>query len=80
MTDVRILAHESEIIRLWGQSYRPSRESSSPFLPPELWYVGNDWRPTMREPSWPDTGKIPVLTIPEYLLADLKPAGRPRKR
>jgi hypothetical protein len=71
---------EAEIIRLWGQRYRPSRESSSPILPPELWYVGDEWRPPIRQPGWPDTGKIPVLTIPECLLAPLKPAGRPPKR
>jgi len=71
---------ESEIIRVWGQSSRPSRESSSPFLPPELWYVGRDWRPLIRQPGWPDTGKIPVLTVPECLLAHLNPAGRPPNR
>ena len=46
----------------------------------ELWYVGEDWRPPICQPGWPDTGKIPFLTIPEYLLAYLKPSGRPRKR
>jgi hypothetical protein len=71
---------ESEIIRRWGQAYRSSRKSSIPILPPELWYVGEDWRPPICQPGWPDTGKIPFLTIPEYLLAYLKPSGRPRKR
>ncbi len=71
---------ESEIIRRWGQAYLSSRKSSVPILPSELWYVGEDWRPQISQPGWPDTGKIPILIIPEYLLAYMKPSGRPRKQ
>jgi len=70
---------EAEILRLWGQTWRPPRAKSRPPLPPDVWRVPEGWEPPERQPGWPQTGVIPDLALPEDLLAELRPAGRPRK-
>jgi hypothetical protein len=77
--DFQSFLAESEIIRHWGQTWLPARRDSTPLLPPDLWHVGEGWRPLKRECGWPDTGQIPVLKIADDLLAGLRPAGRPRR-
>ncbi len=78
--DLQSFLTEAEILRQWGQTWRPPRASSRPLLPPDVWHVPENWEPPIRQPGWPETGKVPGLTLPEDLLAGLKPAGRPRKR
>ena len=70
---------EAEILRHWGQSWRHSRRKAEPLLPENMWTVPDDWTPPERKPGWPPTGKVPALTLPDHLIAELKPAGRPRK-
>lgn len=77
--DFEAFLMEAEILRNWGQTWRAPRSKAEPPLPTEVWRVPEDWRPQTRRPDWPETGKVPALTIPEELLANLKPAGRPRK-
>ncbi|MCH7839721.1 MAG: hypothetical protein IID38_05745, partial [Planctomycetes bacterium] len=77
--DFQSFLTEAEILRQWGQSWRHLRDKAKPPLPAEVWRVPEDWRPPIRQPGWPATGMIPDLTLPEELLATLKPAGRPRK-
>jgi hypothetical protein len=79
VADFQSFLTEAEILRQWGQRWRPPRPRSKPFLPPCVWQVPANWEPLPRQPGWPDTGKVPVFTLPEGLLAGLKPAGRPRK-
>jgi hypothetical protein len=78
--DFQSFLTEAEILRKWGQTWQPPREGSKPLLPPDVWHVPENWEPPMRQPGWPETGKLPVLTLPEGLLAELRPAGRPRQR
>ena len=76
--DFQSFLAEAEILRQWGQSWRPPRAKSEPPLPPKVWQVPEDWEPPTRQPGWPKTGMIPFITLPEELLAEFKPAGRPR--
>jgi hypothetical protein len=78
-TDFQYFLAEAEILRQWGQTWRQLRAKSEPPLPPDVWQVPEDWEPPTRQPGWPKTGVIPFITLPERLLAELKPAGRPRK-
>jgi hypothetical protein len=78
--DFQSFLTEAEILRRWGQTWRPPRKGSKPLLPPDVWQVPENWQPPIRQPGWPETGKLPVLTLPEGLLATLRPAGRPRRR
>jgi hypothetical protein len=71
---------ESEILRDFGQTWRPRRAKGKSPLPPELWRVSDTWRPTQRQPGWPESGTIRIGQLPEDLLAKLRPSGRPRKR
>ena len=70
---------EAEILRQWGQTWRPPRAKSEAPLPPNVWQVPAGWEPPTRQPGWPKTGMIPLITLPKGLLAELKPAGRPHK-
>lgn len=70
---------EAEILRHWGQSWRHGRAKADPPLPAEVWRVPEDWEPPGRRPNWPLTGMIPDLVLPDKLLEDLRPAGRPKK-
>jgi hypothetical protein len=79
-TDFRSFLAEAEILRRWGQAWRPLREKSEPPLPPNVWQVPDGWEPPARQPGWPNTGMIPHITLPEELLGKLRPAGRPSKR
>jgi hypothetical protein len=78
--DFQSFLTEAEILRRWGQNWQPPRVASRPLLPADLWCVPENWEPPRREPGWPETGKIPRLALPPDLLANVKPAGRPRKR
>lgn len=78
--DFQSFLTEAEVLRHWGQTWRLDRAKSEPPLPPDVWRVPENWNPTNRQPGWPDTGKIPYLTLPADLLAGLKPAGRPAER
>ena len=63
---------EAEVLRKWGQAWKPLRRNSEPPLPRDVWQVPEDWEPPPRDPAWPKTGVIPYLTISEELLAELK--------
>jgi hypothetical protein len=75
-TDFQLFLAEAEILRDFGQTWRPARANSEPLLPLDIWKVPENWKPAIRHP---EIGKIPVLKLPEDLLSELKPAGRPRK-
>ena len=77
--DFQSFLTEAEILRQWGQTWRPPRAKSTPPLPPDVWRVPDKWEPPTRGPEWPKTGMIPSITLPQELLAKLRPAGRPRK-
>lgn len=70
---------EAEILRRWGQTWRPQRAKSKPLLPAYVWQIPETCEPPGRRNDWPETGKIPMLIVSADLLAELKPAGRPRK-
>lgn len=78
--DFQSFLAEAEILRHFGQEWRPQRAKSTSPLPLDVWRVPETWMPPERQPGWPDTGKIPLMSLPENLLRKLKPAGRPRKR
>ena len=78
--DFQSFLTEAEILRQWGQTWRPSRTKSTPPLPSDVWSVPDSWTPPNRQPGWPNTGMIPGMTLPADLLAKLRPAGRPRER
>jgi hypothetical protein len=78
--DFQSFLAEAEILRDFGQNWRPARSKSEPPLPPDIWKVPEGWQPPARSPGWPQTGGIPDIALPENLLALLKPPGRPRKR
>jgi hypothetical protein len=77
--DFQSFLTEAEILRQWGQSWHPARDKAEPPLPEDVWRVPDDWQPLDRQPGWPKTGMIPDLALPETLLANLKPAGRPKR-
>lgn len=77
--DFQFFLAESEILRAWGQTWRPPRDKATPPLPAEVWQVPESWSPPERKPSWPLTGVIPDLGVPADALARLRRAGRPRK-
>lgn len=78
--DFQSFLTEAEILRDWGQNWRAPRSKSKPPLPPDVWRVPEGWQPPPRQPGWPRTGGIPDLMLPEDVLTELKPAGRPRRR
>ena len=79
--DFQFFLTEAEILRQWGQTWRPKRSKAKPPLPPDVWRTPENWRPPTRKPGWPDTaGRVPAVTVPPDLLSDLMPAGRPKPR
>ena len=77
--DFQSFLAEAEILRHWGQTWRPPRAKSEPPLPIIVWQVPADWSPPERQPGWPDTGRVSALTIDAAYLDDIRPPGRPRK-
>jgi hypothetical protein len=75
--DFQSFLAEAEVLREWGQTWKPLRRNSEPPLPTDVWRVPEDWEPPARQPGWPKTGMIPYLTISEELLAELEPVHRP---
>lgn len=78
--DFQSFLTESEILREWGQVWKPKRAKSAPPLPNNVWRVPNYWRPPLRKPGWPPTGKVPHLALPDKILSELNPSGRPSKQ
>jgi hypothetical protein len=70
---------EAEILRDFGQQWRPRRAKSEPPLPSDVWRVPDSWNPPMRQSHWPETGKIRIREPPPEVLAKIRPAGRPRR-
>jgi hypothetical protein len=77
--DFQSFLTEAEIIRRWGQKWRPTRARSSPLFPADMWRPPETWIPPTRHSNWPDTGRIPGHRLPGDLLRQLRPAGRPRR-
>ena len=77
--DFQSFLAEAEELRRWVQRWRPPRAKSLPLLPSNMWQVPATWSPPARLPNWPETGVIPVLKLPNDLLAVLAPPGRPPK-
>ena len=78
--DFQMFLAEAEILRHWGQTWRQPRAKSGPPLSPDVWRVPDGWESPARRSGWPKTGMIPRLTLSKELIAELKPAGRPRKK
>ena len=78
--DFQAFLAEAEFLRLWGQTWKPSRSKSKPPLPEDVWRVPDDWSPPERRPDWPPIGQIPILTVEPKEIATLRKAGRPRKK
>jgi hypothetical protein len=76
--DFHCFLQEAEILRDFGQRWRPRRAKSDPPLPSDVWRVPDNWKPPMRQPDWPETGKIRIRAFPSELLATIRPAGRQR--
>jgi hypothetical protein len=74
--DFQLFLAEAEILRDFGQTWRPARTNSEPLLPIDIWKVPENWTPAIR---YPESAKIPMLLLPEDLYSMLKPAGRPHK-
>jgi hypothetical protein len=77
--DFQYFLTEAEILRDFGQNWRPSRAKSEPPLPADVWRVPSSWEQPARRDGWPSTGMLPDLALPDGLIAaaKLKPAGRP---
>jgi hypothetical protein len=56
--DFQSFLTEAEILRDFGQNWRPTRSKSKPPLPPDVWRVPEGWKPPMRAPGWPQTGSF----------------------
>jgi len=77
--DFQFFLAEAEMLRRWGRSWRAKRANSRPPLPANAWRVPDGWEPPEHKPTWPRSGGIPDLILPEELLRDLPRLGRPRK-
>jgi hypothetical protein len=75
--DFQSFLQEAEILRDFGQVWRPARRKARPVLPDDVWKAPRGWRPLQRQAGWPQTGVIPHFQLPEKLLATLRSAGRP---
>jgi hypothetical protein len=69
---------DAEYFRRWGQTWQPSRSKSRPPLPDEVWRVPENWLPPIALPLSSREGRIPLRRLDESVLAELRPAGRPR--
>ena len=49
--DFQLFLAEAEILRDFGQRWRPARANSEPLLPPDIWNVPENWRPAIRHPE-----------------------------
>ena len=78
--DFQSFLAEAESLRKWGQTWRAPRAKSTPPLPRDAWRAPESWIPPGAPPGWPDEVMLPKLRLPENLLVELRPAGRPRKR
>jgi hypothetical protein len=70
---------EAENLRRWGQTWRGPRSNARPPLPRDVWQVPKDWTPPATRPERQGQIILPRLSLPEEILAKLKPAGRPSK-
>lgn len=77
--DFQSFIEEAEALRKWGQTWTPTRHKAVPILPDDVWQAPKNWQPIARHPGWPDTGRVPRLTLSEEQIIGLKPAGRPEK-
>lgn len=74
--DFQAFLTESEILRDWGQNWQPPHANAVLPLPSDVWRVPDYWRPPERKSGWPQTG-IPTLSLPDDVLAGLRPVPRP---
>jgi hypothetical protein len=77
--DFHCFLAEAEILRDFGQVWRPTRASASPPLPKDVWRVPDGWKAPVRRAGWPNTGVIPHCKLAPDVTAKLRPPGRPRK-
>jgi hypothetical protein len=75
--DFQSFLAEAEFLRDFGQKWHPLRARSRPLLPADVWRVPESWSPPPRRPDWPVTGQIPPLRLPDDVVTNLRPAGRP---
>jgi|JI10StandDraft_1071094.scaffolds.fasta_scaffold43957_3 hypothetical protein len=78
--DFQSFLTEAEILRQWGQSWLPARSKGEHPLPRDVWHPHSSWHPPQRQAGWPNTGRIPALTLPDDLIGGLRPAGRPARK
>lgn len=77
--DFQFFLTEAEILRDFGQVWRPKRAKSAPPLGDDVWRVHQGWEPPVRQPGWPDTGMIPDIALPDDLTVGLSRPGRPHR-
>jgi hypothetical protein len=76
--DLHSFLAETELFLRWGRKWRPQRANAEPVFSGEAWRVPEGWRPLERQPGWPPTGKLPILTLDEEVVAEFARPGRPR--
>lgn len=77
--DFQYFLAESEVIRDWGQTWKPARANAESPLSGEVYAIPEGWCEPEPQKGWPPVGIAPYLELPADLLEGLKPAGRPRK-
>ena len=61
--DFQSFLAEAEILRDFGQKWRPERKKSKPLLPPDVWGVPENWKPEL-------PGKLPKAYAARALAVD----------
>lgn len=74
--DFQAFLAESEILRDWGQNWKPGYAKAKTPLPANVWRVPDDWHPPKREDGWPQIGVIPHMTFDEEYFGRLKPKDK----
>ena len=70
--DFQAFLTEAEMLRDWGQNWRQARKKARPPLPSDVWRVPDGRLPPQGLPGWPVIC-IPIMSLPNDLLADLRP-------
>jgi hypothetical protein len=71
--DFQSFLAESEVLRDWGQYWKPDYANAKTPLPDEVWRVPEDWQPPDQREGWPTIGLIRGAEFHENDLKELKP-------
>jgi hypothetical protein len=78
--DFQCILAEAEILRDFGQGWRARRAKASPPLQADVWRVPKSWSRPIRQEGWPNPDRILSYKLPDDVITELRPPGRPRKR